>query len=63
MNGHTAECVRGWLFEAGALFIERGNPRENGHMGSFIGKSRGELLNRELFLHAGRSEGAGRAPA
>jgi len=31
------------------LFIEQGNPWENGHIGSFNGKLRDELLNREIF--------------
>ena len=31
------------------LFIEQGSPWENGHIGSFNGKLRDELLNREIF--------------
>jgi len=33
----------------GTLFIEHGNPWENGYVESFNGKFRAELLNRELF--------------
>ena len=32
-----------------ALFIERGSPWENGHVESFNGKLRDELLNGEIF--------------
>ena len=32
-----------------ALFIEPGNPWQNGYMESFNGKLRDELLNRETF--------------
>jgi transposase InsO family protein len=32
-----------------ALFIESGNPWENGYIKSFNGKLRDELLNREIF--------------
>ena len=31
------------------LFIEPGSPCENGYVGSFNGKMRDELLNREIF--------------
>jgi transposase InsO family protein len=31
------------------LFIERGNPWENGYIESFNGRLREELLNREIF--------------
>jgi hypothetical protein len=31
------------------LYIEPGNPRENGDIGSFNGKLRDELLNVEIF--------------
>jgi len=31
------------------LFIEPGNPWENGYIESFSGKLRDELLNREIF--------------
>jgi len=31
------------------LFIEQGNPRENGYIESFNGKLRDELLNREIL--------------
>jgi len=31
------------------LFIEPGSPWENGYIESFNGKSRDELLNREIF--------------
>ena len=31
------------------LYIEPGNPRENGYIESFNGKLRDELLNREVF--------------
>jgi len=33
------------------LFIEPGNPWENGHIGSFNARMRDELLNGELFLN------------
>ena len=33
------------------MFIAPGSPWENGYVESFNSKPRGELLNRELFLH------------
>lgn len=47
----TAKAVRKWLFRLGvkALFIEPGSPWENGHIESFNGKLRDELLDREIF--------------
>jgi hypothetical protein len=43
--------VRAWLGQTGVqtLFIERSSPWENGCNGSFIGKRRDELLDREIF--------------
>ena len=40
-----------WLAKVGAktLFIEPGNPWENGYVESFNGKMREELLNAEIF--------------
>ena len=48
----VARSVRRWLSQAGVqtLFIAKGSPGENGYVGSFNGKLRDELLNRELFL-------------
>ncbi len=47
----TARAVRQWLSKLGVktLFIERGSPWENGYTESFNGKSRDELLSREIF--------------
>jgi putative transposase len=47
----TASMIRTWLNELGTktLFIEPGNPWENGYIESFNGKLRDELLNREIF--------------
>ena len=47
----TAKAIRGWLSHLGVttLFIEPGNPWENGYIESFNGKLRDELLNREIF--------------
>jgi len=47
----TAKAVRRWLNRVGVktLFIEPGNPWENGYIESFNGKLRDELLNREIF--------------
>ena len=44
----TAKIVREWLgrVAVGTLFIEPGNPWENGDVESFNGKLRDELLNR-----------------
>jgi transposase InsO family protein len=43
--------VRKWLGQLGlkTLFIEPASPWENGYIGSFNGKLRDELLNREIF--------------
>ena len=48
----VARSVRRWLNHANVktLFIAKGSPWENGYLGSFNGKLRDELLNRELFL-------------
>ena len=47
----TARAVREWLGRVGArtLYIEPGSPWENGYIESFNGKSRDELLDREVF--------------
>ena len=47
----TAHRVRGWLehVEVKTLFIEPGNPWENGYIESFNGKLGDELLAREWF--------------
>ena len=47
----TATAVREWLhdLEIKTLFIEPGNPWENGYIESFNGKLRDELLDREIF--------------
>ena len=47
----TARAVREWLANVGAgtLYIEPGSPWENGHVESFNGKLRDELLDREVF--------------
>jgi len=52
-NGYefTAKRVRSWLarLQVKPLFIEPGNPWENGYIESFNGKMRDELLNGEIF--------------
>jgi putative transposase len=47
----TARAIRQWLrdLEVKTLYIEPGTPWENGHIESFNGKLRDELLNREIF--------------
>ncbi len=47
----TAHAVREWLGEVDVetLFIEPGNPWENGYVESFNEKFRDELLNGEIF--------------
>ncbi len=47
----TAKAVRKWLNRVGVktLFIEPGNPWENGYIESFNSKLRDELLNGEVF--------------
>jgi putative transposase len=47
----AATAVRAWLgrLGVGTLFIEPGSPWENGYCGSFNGKLRDELLDREIF--------------
>lgn len=47
----TAKSVYGWLAHMGVqtLYIEPGNPWENGYNESFNGKLRDELLNGEIF--------------
>jgi transposase InsO family protein len=46
-----ASALRKWLkrVNVDTLYIEPGNPWENGYIESFNGKLRDELLNRELF--------------
>lgn len=48
----TAKAVREWLAKVGVktLFIEPESPWENGHIESFNGKLRDELLNGEVFF-------------
>ena len=48
----TTKRVRTWLkrLEVKPLFIEPGNPWENGYIESFNGKMRDELLAREIFF-------------
>jgi len=48
----TAKAIRKWLDRIGVktLFIEPGNPWENGYIESFNSKLRNELLNREVFI-------------
>jgi putative transposase len=50
--GFMAQEIRRWLERAavGRLYIEKACPCENGYVGSFNGRLRDELLNRELFL-------------
>ena len=47
----TAKAVKRWLSRVGVktLFIEPGNPWENGCIESFNGKLRDKLLNLEIF--------------
>ena len=47
----TAKAVRDWLSRLGGetLFIELGSTWENGHIESFNGRLRDELLNQEIF--------------
>lgn len=47
----VAKAVRGWLGRVGVktLYIEPGNPWENGYNESFNSKLRDELLNMEIF--------------
>jgi transposase InsO family protein len=47
----VAKSIRRWLKISGVqtLYIEPGSPWENGYIGSFNGKFRDELLNREIF--------------
>jgi transposase InsO family protein len=47
----TAKRVRNWLdrLEVKPLFIEPDSPWENGHIESFNGRMRDELLNGEIF--------------
>jgi len=47
----TARAIRQWLRDLGVktLYIEPGSPWENGHIESFNGKLRDELLNVEIF--------------
>ena len=59
----TSRAVRGWLSNLGvkAMFIEPGNPWENGYVESFDGKLRDELLNRAVIQHPDRSPDTNRA--
>jgi transposase InsO family protein len=54
----VAKVVRGWLGRIGVktLFIEPGSPWENGDNGSFNGKLRDELLDREIFYSLREAE-------
>jgi transposase InsO family protein len=47
----VAEAVKGWIAGVGAAtaFIEKASPWENGHVESFNGKLRDELLRAEVF--------------
>lgn len=47
-----ANQLRQWLNRLGVktLFIEPGNPWENGYIKSFSGKMRDDLLDREIFF-------------
>ena len=47
----TAKVIRKWLGRIGVktLYIEPGNPWDNGYVESFNGKLRDELFNREIF--------------
>ena len=47
----VSKKVRNWLKNGGTqtLYIEPGNPWENGYIESFNGKLRDELLNLEIF--------------
>ena len=47
----TAQAARTWLEKDGVktLYTEPGSPWENGHVESFHGKLRDELLNGEIF--------------
>ena len=47
----VAKAVRGWIAGVGAktAYIEPGSPWENGHVESFNGKLRDELLDGEVF--------------
>jgi len=47
----VAKAVRAWLdrLDVKPLYIEPGNPWENGYCESFNGKLRDELLAREIF--------------
>ena len=47
----VATAVKGWINGVGAktAYIEPGSPWENGHVESFNGKLRDELLNAEVF--------------
>ena len=49
--GFSSRAVREWLGHVGAktLYIKPGSPWENGYVGSFNGKLRDGLLDREVF--------------
>ena len=49
----TARVIRTWLADLGVktLYIEPGNPWENGYNESFNGKLQDELLKREIFIN------------
>jgi transposase InsO family protein len=46
-----ADAIKKWLSESGVetLYIEPGNPWENGYIESFNGRLRDDILNREVF--------------
>ncbi len=46
---HRGDCLKSAMQSLAILFIEPGNPWENGYIESFNGKLRDELLNREIF--------------
>jgi len=54
----TAKAERRWFnnLRVNLLFFERRNPSENDHIESFNGKSRDELLNREVFTTLAKAE-------
>jgi len=48
----VAKEIQEWLARACVrmLYLQKANPWENGYVGSFNGRLRDELLDRELFL-------------
>ena len=57
--GNCGPDVQDWLsrLDVGTLFIEPGNPWENGYIESFNGKLRDELLNRDIFTTLEEAKG------